>query len=100
MRIDRDDAIAGPLQVTSDPMAGAAGIGAETHDRNRPGRREDLRYDISRRRGPRPKPTMARGPPRPPLPPAPPAPRHAPRPAAPRLEESPLNTHRPPGGCA
>jgi len=50
VRIDRDDAIADPLQVARDAMAGPAGIRAETHYRNRPRRREDLRHDINRRR--------------------------------------------------
>ena len=44
--IDRDDAIARPLQVTRDAVAGTVRIGAEAHDGNRPRRVQDLFRDV------------------------------------------------------
>ena len=44
--IDRDDAIARPLQVVRHAVAGTVRIGAEAYDGNRPRRVEDLFRDV------------------------------------------------------
>ena len=49
--IDRDDAIARPLQVARDTVAGTVRIGAEADDGNRPRRVQDLFRDVHDLRG-------------------------------------------------